>query len=42
MDPFADATRVMLDGEYMLLLWRHDDYPRRLCDIFFLKKCLIR
>lgn len=31
------ATRIALDEEYMLLLWKHDDKPKRICDIFWLK-----
>ena len=38
VDPFAEATRVVLDDDYMLLLWRHDDKPNRLCDIFWIKQ----
>ena len=37
VDPRAAATRVALDDDYMLLLWKHDDEPKRICDIFFLK-----
>ncbi|CAN0489207.1 unnamed protein product, partial [Scytosiphon promiscuus] len=33
----AEATRVALDEDYMLLLWKHDDKPKRICDIFWLK-----
>ncbi|CAM9470777.1 unnamed protein product, partial [Sphacelaria rigidula] len=37
VDPTAEATRIMLDDEYMLLLWKDVDIPRRICDIFWLK-----
>lgn len=33
----AETTRVILDEDYMLLLWKHDDEPNRICDIFWLK-----
>lgn len=38
VDPLAQATRIQLDDDYMLLLWKHDDEPKRICDIFWLKK----
>ena len=42
MDPHAQATRVQLDDDYMLLLWRHDDQPKRICDVFWMKKSHVR
>lgn len=37
VDPMAEATRVALDEDYMLLLWKHVEEPKRICDIFWLK-----
>ncbi|CAM9569749.1 unnamed protein product [Ectocarpus fasciculatus] len=36
VDHRAETTRISLDEEYMLLLW-HEDHPKRICDIFWLK-----
>ena len=38
VNPLAEATRVQLDNDYMLLLWRHDGKPKRICDLFWVKK----
>ncbi|CAM9715253.1 unnamed protein product, partial [Laminaria digitata] len=38
VDPLVEATRVQLDNDYMLLLWRHDDKPKRICDLFWVRK----
>lgn len=39
VDPRAKATRIVLDEEYMLLLWKHNSgRPNRICDIFWLKR----
>ena len=37
VDPRAEAERIILDEEYMLLLWKQKDSFKRICDIFWLK-----
>lgn len=36
VDDRAETTRISLDEDYMLLLW-HEEHPKRICDIFWLK-----
>ncbi|CAM9357147.1 unnamed protein product [Ascophyllum nodosum] len=38
VDPEAEAKRIVLDEDYMLLLWKGKDTPKRICDIFWLKR----
>ena len=42
VDPYTQATRVMLGDEYMLLLWKHAGNPKRICDVFWLKQSRAR
>lgn len=36
VDHRAKATRIVLDEDYLLLLWQ-EQHPKRICDIFWLK-----
>eukprot|EP00903_Cladosiphon_okamuranus_P016206 g14954.t1 len=36
VDHHAKTTRITLDEDYLLLLW-HEQHPKRICDIFWLK-----
>lgn len=36
VDHSAQTTRFALDEDYMLLLW-HEQHPKRICDVFWLK-----
>ena len=38
VDPNAEAKRIVLDKDYMLLLWKGKGTPKRICDIFWLKR----
>lgn len=38
VDHCVDATRIPLDDEYMLLLWKEDSRPKRICDVFWMKR----
>lgn len=37
VDPCAQATRFILDDQYMLLLWKEGTYPKWICDTFWIK-----
>lgn len=38
VNPCAEAMRIVLDKDYLLLLWKDDSQPKRICDVYWIKR----